>query len=96
MMPSLKLGLQMTENWTRVICQYDLRSYGIKLENYKHRRSKKFLISTPSWDLFILANSESPEIKVNQILFSKLTLGMFGLHAFDYNIDQQLNSEDAL
>ena len=41
-------------------------------------------------------NSESPEIKVNQILFSKLTLGMFGLHAFDYNIDQQLNSEDAL
>ena len=42
----------------------------------------------------MLAASKSPGIKVNQILFRKVNLGMFGPSGFYYYVELQLTRED--
>ena len=54
-----------------------------------------FLISTPSYNLFILSTSINPDMKINQMLFYKVNLGIFGPRAFDCRAETKLTSEDA-
>ena len=54
-----------------------------------------FLISTPSYNLFIISTSINPDMKINQILFYKVNLGIFGPRAFDCRAETKLTSEDA-
>ena len=54
-----------------------------------------FLIPAPPYDLFTLFASKSSEIKINQILFCKVNLGIFRSLAFNCHIETKLASQDA-